>query len=345
MKYLVGDKEDFWKFVGAIGPEDKVGILTHTDLDGMASAIFLEEILKAKGIKIVLLDFMGYWKGVSDEATPSLEAKEINKLFVSDMCLESADKEGFERLRKKFDCFLIDHHPITEEISNTKNILKTESSTCAALIIYNLAKEIMDVGAWKLLICATLISEFSYNNPKNLEFIQKNYPRVTLANVRESYPGQEGIKFSSSLTYYASDLRKAYGLIKNQDIKEMEKIHSVIEKEINYWIKKFWKEAEFIPEKNLYFYYFNPKFKLTSTITTIVSLKHPEKIFVLASDGSKQGMMKVSVRNQGGLVDTGALMKKGVGGLKRASGGGHVKASAASFLKKDFEKFKKNILG
>ena len=38
------------------------------------------------------------------------------------------------------------------------------------------------------------------------------------------------------------------------------------------------------------------------------------------------------------------LMKEGIKGLENATGGGHVHASAAKFLKKDLEKFKENLL-
>jgi len=37
-------------------------------------------------------------------------------------------------------------------------------------------------------------------------------------------------------------------------------------------------------------------------------------------------------------------LKKGIQGLENAVAGGHAKASGASFMKKDLDTFKKNIL-
>ena len=49
MIFLQGSKKEFFDF---ISKEDKIGILTHNDLDGIASAIFLEEILNIKNLKV-----------------------------------------------------------------------------------------------------------------------------------------------------------------------------------------------------------------------------------------------------------------------------------------------------
>ena len=46
MKYLLGSKKDFHDFINLISKEDKVGIVTHTDVDGVVSGIFLQKILK-----------------------------------------------------------------------------------------------------------------------------------------------------------------------------------------------------------------------------------------------------------------------------------------------------------
>ena len=42
MEYLVGSKEEFFRFVDSINDNDRVAILSHTDLDGLASGILLE---------------------------------------------------------------------------------------------------------------------------------------------------------------------------------------------------------------------------------------------------------------------------------------------------------------
>ena len=96
MKYLLGSKEEFWKFVDSISEGDKVGIITHTDLDGIASALFLEEILDSKGIKIRELYFIPYKLGMFNKIVPDIKEKNITKLFLTDMYADGTDPEGFK---------------------------------------------------------------------------------------------------------------------------------------------------------------------------------------------------------------------------------------------------------
>ena len=64
MEYILGSKEEFFDFVNHISKEDKIAILTHTDLDGIASAIFLEKILDFKNKEVEFIGFLDYSKGM-----------------------------------------------------------------------------------------------------------------------------------------------------------------------------------------------------------------------------------------------------------------------------------------
>ena len=66
------------------------------------------------------------------------------------------------------------------------------------------------------------------------------------------------------------------------------------------------------------------------------------KLLQLRKDNPK--FYKISARNQSGKVDLNELMKKAIYGLKDATGGGHKQSSAATFMKKDLEQFKENLL-
>jgi len=59
----------------------------------------------------------------------------------------------------------------------------------------------------------------------------------------------------------------------------------------------------------------------------------------------KNGLVKISARNQLDGADMNSLLKKGIAGLENAIAGGHKKASGASIMAKDLGKFKENILG
>src|SRR3989344_4501854 len=116
MKFIIGEKKEFLDFVNSISKEDNIAIISHTDLDGVASAILLEEILKTKGLleSIKLKKFIDYKKRIFQLILHELKEKKISSVFITDMNPENVDSEGFEAFREKFRVFSIDHHPVGE---------------------------------------------------------------------------------------------------------------------------------------------------------------------------------------------------------------------------------------
>ncbi len=340
MEILSGKKEDFFRFLARLNKKEKIAIITHIDLDGIASAILINEILKQCKRRVNSFIFTNYNVGMFKEAEKKFK-KGTKKVFILDINA-SSDYEGFERLKKKYDVFVIDHHP--SELKN-ENMIKTNSNDCTTFAIFEIAKEKFDLKKWEGLICATMVAEFSYENKFNFEFIKNHYPEFSLKDVYASRPGEISNKFYSTIIYFKGKEKKVFDMIVKDKIKKIDKYHIIIEKEIKKGIEKFKKEAEFYKRKNLYFYYDNPKFSTNSCIATILSIKEPEKSFIFAHDTQdKLGFVSVSSRNQSGKRDMNLLMHKAVEGLENASGGGHLKASGAKFMKKDLQKFKENLL-
>ena len=108
---------------------------------------------------------------------------------------------------------------------------------------------------------------------------------------------------------------------------------------------KFDKEAEFYPEKNLYYFYSAPTFNITSVISTAVSFEQMGKtVVVVAPIEGDPDYLKISARNQGKVEDMSALLNKGIEGLENATAGGHKPAAGGRIMKKDLNKFKDNLL-
>ena len=342
IEYLIGKEQDFYDFVDGITKKDKVAIVSHTDLDGISSALFLQEILKSIGIKPKVLEFVEHGAGAFLKLPEEFKKKKITKIFMSDIS-ESADYENFEKIKSQFPIFVIDHHPSDKKVLD--NILKTKTEHCAAWIIYNLGSKITNLEKWRNLVSATMLVEFSFNNKNNFNFLKNNFPDLTKDNLMDSEPGNLSETINAGITYFKGKTRKIFDLVLKNKTKKLEKYHLIIQKEIQNLIGEFKKKAEFYSEKNLYFYYAHPKFSLTSAVATILSLEFNDKTIIIASDIKEdKNFIKVSSRNQSGKVNLNELMKKGIEGLENATAGGHIKASAAKFLKKDFEKFKQNIL-
>lgn len=346
MKFLTGTKEDFFDFLSSIGKKERVAIVSHTDSDGIGSAILIDEILKAKGLErnVKSRKFLEYRKNLFSDLYSRLEKEKISTLFISDLNPENVDAEGFEKLREGFNTFSIDHHPIGP-LKNSNGIIKAEKDYCTTLICYELGKGVIDSEKWNWLVCAALISDVCYKNLEILKFIQESYPEVTEKNIRESEIGKISSVLTSALIYFADKPEKVYDLIKRQKLSQLERYDAEVREEIAKWMEKYQKEAEYFPDRDLYFYYYNPRFNITSIVSNLLSSTNPDTTFVSVSDiKNDEKLVKVNARNQNSKEDMNQLLKKGVYGLENAVGGGHVPAAGGSFMKRDLERFKANIV-
>lgn len=342
MKFLIGSEKVFIEFVDSIGEDDKIGILSHNDLDGIAAALLMEEILRVKKLNVILIDFIGYSFGMFDKYIIEMKEKGISKVFLTDMNADNSDLGGFERLRNNFDVLLVDHHPINPEMKDNKNIIKNHTPDCSTWVLYNFSGNFFPVEKWNWLVCATMISEWSFKDAENLAFLKSKFKDIDVTKPFESESGIVASKISNALKYYRSNIRKVYDLIKNNNFDQIEKASTEVETELNKTIKLYEESAEFYPEKNLYFYIGNPRFGIGNLVITILSQKKPST-FVFASD-SIDGKVKISFRNNAGTADMNKLVRKAIIGLENSSGGGHSAAASATILSKDFDKFKENIL-
>jgi len=81
IEYLIGKEKDFYDFLDRITKKDKIAIVSHTDLDGITSAIFLNEILKSKGIKPTILEFISYGTGMFEKVYTDLRKRKLRKFL------------------------------------------------------------------------------------------------------------------------------------------------------------------------------------------------------------------------------------------------------------------------
>ncbi|MEK6926484.1 MAG: DHH family phosphoesterase [Nanoarchaeota archaeon] len=342
MKYVIGNEKIFYDFVKSIKKDDKVAIISHNDVDGVISPIVLEEILKRMNLSVDYFNFINYSKGMFDSEIDKMKEEGITKVFLTDMNADESDIDGFERLREDFDVFLIDHHPVSYELKNKDNIIKTGSSDCSAFTIYILGREFFDLSELDWLVCSAMIADWSFNSEENLKFILERYLDFDKDNIESSEIGRLMIKISNAIVYFKSNLKKVYDFIKEKNFNELTKGAEMVQRELERCIEKYKEEAEFNEEKGVYFAYFNSSFGLTSIIVTLMSKEDYDKVYFLASDDRKN--IKVSARCQSGRVDLNYVLRKSIEGFNEATAGGHKKASAALIMKKDLGKFKERLL-
>ncbi|MFH1801649.1 MAG: DHH family phosphoesterase [archaeon] len=341
MDYLIGGKRQFFDFLDLISSDDKIGVLTHVDLDGVASAIFLEEILRSRGIKVEVIYFIQYGAEILTEKLNQMKEKGISKIFILDLNLE--ETKEFSEAQKFFNILEIDHHPFSADFMGKKNIIKTESSDCTAWTLYDIGNGILNKEKWDWLVCSTMVAEYSFNKKENLKFIKKYYPDFQNMN-SESELGSLTKKLSFSLIYFKekNDIGLFYEIIKNKNFEKLEKGYSAVKKEIQKYLNIFEKKAEFFSEKNLCFFYGNPNFSVSSVVTSILLSKNPDKTFIFVSDSSKKNFYKISAKSK--IADMNVLLKKSVSGLEDSTAGGHPNASGGFIKREDLDNFKHNLL-
>ncbi|OYT36884.1 hypothetical protein B6U91_00005, partial [Candidatus Pacearchaeota archaeon ex4484_71] len=281
MKYLLGSPKDFHDFIDSIPKEGKVGILTHTDVDGIVSGIFLKKILKSRGISSSFVEFLQYGSGVLEEFS---KRRNYDFLILTDWNADNFP-EGLGMLREKGKVLVVDHHPINDLLEKKEGIIKTDSTYCSSHALFDLANEgnYFDTKNFELLVCSAIIMDYTFGDKKVFEFLREIYPKISKEEIFESVPGKIGKEIDNALIYYRDDLKRVFDIVYERNFDSLEKVAGIVEIEIENKIKEYKREAEYFPTKGLYFYFFNPTFSITSPVINKVSHSDPEKIFILAS--------------------------------------------------------------
>ncbi len=342
-KYILGSEQDFHNFINSISKKDKIGIVTHTDLDGIASGIFLQKILESRDLHIIFIEFLAHGPSVLKD----LLNKEFDVLFFTDWNVDNY-LEDLKKLRKKGKIFVIDHHPFNEDLKDKSGIVKTNSIYCSSHCLFDLAKRYIDINKWKWLVCSSIIADYVWDKAdENFDLIKSVYPEVKKdSSIWNSRPGEISKIIGRALIYYAPDFRKVYDLVLKKDLDKLKDASKIVEQEIEKWLKKAREEAEYFPEQKLHFYFMNPKYNIVSITASIYSdNEFKDDVIVFVHDSpSNPDFVKISARNQSGRIDVGKLLKKCIEGFEKASAGGHAKAAAGVFPKKYLNEFKKRLL-
>lgn len=342
-------KAKFDAFLDKINPNEKIGILAHSNCpDGMISTVFLVEILKRKfpSMPKPYIGFISYSKGILDKYESIFNREEIKKVFILDAGLDIDLLEELERFMSKFEVLLNDHHPVNPKLNINENIIKTIGNDCTSLVMYEFGKSLLVEKEWIELACIAAISEFSYKSEENLRFIQKHYAFES-ENVERFDIFKKVLRMNSLVVYYSKDSMKAYELILNRDENKIDQINKEVSDEFDRLVKDFEINAEKHFNNHLYFYFFKSRFTLGSALGTSLSVKHRGSTMVIFSEIESTNLIKVSTRNNGVPLryPMNEMIKAGISGLEGALGAGHPPASGGSFMRKDLETFKKNIIG
>jgi single-stranded DNA-specific DHH superfamily exonuclease len=341
-KYVLGRPEDFHKFIESLTKEDKIGIVTHTDLDGLASGIFLQKILESKRLNLKFMQFLDYGSDAFSKIKRNSDVVIFSDWNVSNF------PEEFNELRNNKKIFVVDHHPTNDKLKDKKGIIKTNSKYCSAHCLYDLVKEgkYFDTKSLDYLVSGAIIFDYCFDDEDNFKFLKSIYPDIKKEDIWNSEPALISKKIANSLIYYKPDIEKVYEMVLEKDFESLDKADKIISEEYSLWKDKFKKESEYFSNSNLHFYYSTPKYGISSAVVSAISQQEiPSKTLIFVSDDPERlGFVKLSARNQKGDVKLGDVLRKCIDGFENSSAGGHDKASAGTFPKKYLDEFKIRLI-
>ncbi|MFA5333424.1 MAG: DHH family phosphoesterase [Candidatus Nanoarchaeia archaeon] len=336
----------------------KISLVFDLDTDGVCSAKIVFEAVNRMQKEVS--DFFPSASGNlnDDSLINGLKNAEPDLIIVVD---DEVRKDCL--IVKNFDCniLVIDHHSI-QDLPSGKNIHyfnpKIEGNLSyipASKYCFDLFSKIVDISDLDWVSAVGIISDSGAIHHK--EFLKKVFEKYS-QEIKEDTD-----YLSDSFFGYLGDIINTGKIVKGNDgalmalrvLKDSSTPKDFLQNayelrqlcdDVNSYLKEisldFESRKEFYENLDLYFYTFNPKYKIGSVLSTIVSFKHPDKTVVIFSKKSK--IVSISYRRQDKLVDMNQLARQSIKGLKSAGGGGHVPAAGGHVQAKDLNILKRNII-
>jgi single-stranded DNA-specific DHH superfamily exonuclease len=346
MGFIRGSEKDFIEFVSYIDDKDRVGLLTHNDIDGLVSVFFLEKLLG----KADFIDFLSYKKNMLEDYPEILKKNKINKVVITDLCVESG-KNFLEKINEFADVLVIDHHQW--ENPDMQGLILTSQESIPAFLCYKFSNNFHNVEDFDFLAAIALVSDYVFMYPEASEFIKKVEKKYSLKKNKDIFNSEIGTiteKINNSVVYFKEKdegIRKIYDLIKKikkiSDVSEFERYSEKIERELERVEKDFLKNRE-VHDWG-YVYFLKSSFRISSLFSTKIAKQEPDKIYIILKQSlSESVFIDVSARNQSRKYNCSEILKKSVSGLEKGNAGGHIPAAGGQILKKDLEKFREKLI-
>lgn len=340
------------KIINKIKNANKIGLVHHTDPDGVTSGVIFAKSVEKLGKKI---DFRLNQKGneikILDQTIEKLRLEEVDLVCITDLGTDQYP-EQIKKIEEFANVIILDHHKVYNDLNSEKTIMikpldlfkvKDPSQYCAAKLVYDVFKDQIDIKELDWIKTIGLIGDCGFKEfSKEIDEVLDKYNIKHTENYFDNKLGQCAQIMSYAESYDESVIghvfdivynAKKYEDILNSDIKKYKK---EIQEEIDRCIKEI-REENFIG--NLILYKMKSKFHIKSKISTILSFQHKDKTVVIAQENDN---ITISARRQDGKVKVNDLLEKAVEGF--GSAGGHGPAAGGTINKEDWSKFKEKII-
>ena len=302
----------------------KIVLITHTDSDGICSAVLMHKVLKKLNkdyeLKLASTNILGmnsFYKKL-----PKADLYIFTDL-APDQNWETASKYLNNRI------IIFDHHIPkknlnSEKIIHINTMFKSKKYTPASKIVYDKFKEFLKKSKW--VSCVGIYGDLGYLHWKEF-FKGQNMSQIKkidrLIGSAMMFAGEKGAKFAFDSLKNSTKKQ----IIKNRKLNEWhKKIENYLKKVENDFEKKSWEFGDCI------IFEFTPKYKISSALATIVSLKRPDKTIILLNKNGND--IKLNFRRQDGKLNVKKLAEESTRGI--GTGGGHSRA-AGGMIKREMK--------
>ncbi|MEF8880317.1 MAG: DHH family phosphoesterase [Candidatus Nanohaloarchaea archaeon] len=359
-------KDDYLKpaidFIEDCKDKDKVKILHHWDMDGVASAAIISKILRSErggeADNVSMPLERAYH--LSDEEKENL--RDFDKLIILDFNLKA---DELEELNEFIDVLVVDHHDFDRKpgvsFVNPREFDEDVYIPCSKICL-DIAAEFDIENKLRWIAGMGVIQDFGVDScPELFEALEEDYEKYLpeeltqeelaknceygrYASVLNIKPYRDSRHFSD-LAYQA--LMKSDDLMELEALEEYRKVYEVyleMQDEFTEMVENYEEEREIDREKMVIFFEIDSDFNITSSISTNMSTKTPEWIHLVIQ---KDDEVNISARCQSGRVDLGNLMEASLPEKaveEGAEAGGHRKAAGASMPVQYYQEFKQNFL-
>ncbi len=352
------------RFLMSFSPDEKVAIIHDADPDGLCSAVVMSKLverLRGKPADLHLNPPKGTRNTILPEVLELLKKKHITKVIFTDLPVHE-DTAAIKKLEKQCTVLIIDHHTFFQDITSERTVLAMPqlladdidpSRYASSKLAYDLANRhsSMDESDW--IAAIGTISDMAGSAWP--EFLSQVFAKHGLKeNPKDWFKTELGSvsgSFLAAMTIDEKNIDYCFDLVmraqRPQDVfkdKKLSVLRKTFDKEINTWITQAPKLMEKHDKLKLIWYEVQPKYRVNSPISTILSLRPDYRDWVILIVDKRKDRVSISGRCQSQRVRMNDLLKNATNGLKDAAGGGHVPAAGATVQVKDLGVFKQRIL-
>ena len=334
--FVYGNEKRFDDFIKLTKDAKKIALISHVDLDGLGSAMVVNDVVKLDLIKFV--DYKDLNQGLVDE----LKNNGITHVIITDLYLKG--EETYREIEKFAEILVIDHH-MSPDYSSDRNyfINASEKGFCTTYMCYLLFSRITNLEKFDWLVACASLSDICYKT--NVEWMKEVYEKYgedfNVNDIKNSKFWDVSWKISLALIYLKDDIQKVFDLMSDEfNADNLEKYYLPVEQEFQELKKRFEKDKVEIYDG--YFWEIGAKYGVKSLMSNWLSLdKYPDKIVIIGK--ISYGLYTLSYRRQDGKYDMNNLIRKMIEGFENSTGGGHFKAAGGHIQLKDSEEFKKRL--